>query len=292
MRAGSNFWGSRHEWGFCWVLSSMVFSFRTVWGRWLKAFYFSELIFSGVMVMSGRFTRTAMLIGRDGLNILNMSKVAVFGLGGVGSYVVEGLARAGIGEFYLVDHDTVDITNINRQIHALNGTVGRPKTGLMSERIKQINPKARITAYQERYLPGRSKKLIPPELNYLVDAVDDVEAKTDLIVNAVHMDIPVVSAMGTGNRLDPGKFIVADISQTSTCPLARAVRKKLRTAGFSEGVKVVYSTESPVKAGKLFKTDHACLSGSDCMGSISFVPSVAGLIIASEVVKDLLSQIQ
>lgn len=243
--------------------------------------------------MSERFNRTAMLIGREGLNLLNTSKVAVFGLGGVGSYAVEGLARAGIGEFYLLDHDVVDITNINRQIHALSGTVGRSKTGLMSERIRKINPEARVTACQKRYLPGKSKHLIFSGLSYLVDAVDDVEAKVDLIVNAVNMGIPVVSVMGAGNRLDPGKFIVADIFQTSTCPLARAVRKKLRDAGFSKGVKVVYSTESPLKDGKLFKNEHSCLSGlGNTMGSISFVPSVAGLIVAGEVVKDLLFKIQ
>ncbi len=240
--------------------------------------------------MSGRFNRTAMLIGRDGLKILRMSKVAVFGLGGVGSYVVEGLARAGVGEFCLVDHDIVDITNINRQIHALSETVGRSKTGLMSERIRQINPGAQVTAYQEKYLPGKSERLIPPGLSYLVDAVDDVEAKVDLIVSAVNMDIPVISAMGAGNRLDPCKFIVADIFQTSTCPLARAVRKKLRAAGIRKGIKVVYSTESPLKVERLFKTDHVRLPGPSGTGSISFVPSVAGLIIAGEVVKDLLSQ--
>jgi len=251
--------------------------------------------------MPGRFDRTAMLIGRDGLGILGRSKVAVFGLGGVGSFVVEGLARAGIGEFYLVDSDLVDITNINRQIHALSGTVGRPKAELMAERVRQINPGARITTLQERYVPGACERLIPPGLDYLVDAIDDVDAKVDLIVNSVQMGIQIISAMGAGNKLEPCKFKVADISRTSVCPLARVVRKKLKAAGVERGVKVVYSTEGPLRSGS--QTDisghystTAPVSSEDkserhiVHGSISFVPSVAGLIIAGEVVKCLLNK--
>lgn len=244
--------------------------------------------------MPERFSRTAMLIGEEGLAVLKRSKVVVFGLGGVGSFVVEGLARAGVGEFFLVDFDIVDITNINRQIHALTGTVGKPKAELMAERVGQINPEARVTAFQERYVPGEGGKFITAGLSYLVDAIDDVAAKVDLIINSIKMGIPVISAMGAGNKLNPNQFEVVDISRTAICPLARAVRKKLREAGVDKGVKVVYSTEKPLKPSLGIKTG----AEKDCSnpptrsapGSISFVPSVAGLIIAGEVVKDLLNQ--
>ncbi|NPV72965.1 MAG: tRNA threonylcarbamoyladenosine dehydratase [Pelotomaculum sp.] len=227
-----------------------------------------------------------MLIGDEGLAVLMRSKVAVFGLGGVGSFAAEGLARAGVGEFYLVDFDVVDITNINRQIHALSGTVGRPKVLLMAERIGQINPAARVTALQKRYVAGEGEGLIPADADYLVDAIDDVAAKADLIFRAVRMGIPVISAMGAGNKLDPGKFEVADISCTSTCPLARAVRRKLKAAGIGQGVKAVYSREKPVKPAK----DCFDLNARRIPGSISFVPSVAGLLMAGEVVRDLLDK--
>lgn len=244
--------------------------------------------------MPERFSRTAMLIGGEGLAVLKRSKVAVFGLGGVGSFVVEGLARAGVGEFYLLDFDIVDITNINRQIHALTGTVGKPKAELMEERVGQINPEALVTAFQERYLPGEGRRLIPSGLNYLVDAIDDVAAKVDLIINSIKMGIPVISSMGAGNKFNPNMFEVEDISRTSICPLARAVRKKLREAGVGKGVKVVYSTEKPLKPGSEIETptEKDCLypARRSAPGSISFVPSVAGLIIAGEVVKDLLTQ--
>ena len=244
--------------------------------------------------MPERFSRTAMLIGGEGLAVLKRSKVVVFGLGGVGSFVVEGLARAGVGEFFLVDFDIVDITNINRQIHALTGTVGKPKAELMAERVRQINPEARVTALQERYVPGEGRKFIPAGLSYLVDAIDDVAAKVDLIINAIKMGIPVISAMGAGNKLNPNQFEVVDISRTTICPLARAVRKKLREAGVDKGVKVVYSTEKPLTSGLEIKNriekDSFNPPTRSAPGSISFVPSVAGLIIAGEVVKDLLTQ--
>lgn len=243
--------------------------------------------------MQERFSRTVMLIGRDGLANLAGSKVAVFGLGGVGSFVVEGLARAGVGELHLVDFDTVDISNINRQIHALSGTVGRPKAELMAERVGQINPGARVTALLYRYMPGEGKRMIPEGLDYLVDAIDDVPAKVDLIVNSIQMGIPAISAMGAGNKLNPNKFEVVDISRTSICPLARVVRKKLREAGIEQGVKVVYSTEKPVTPGFDMEASASDTNGPverRCPGSISFVPSVAGLIIAGEVVNDLLAR--
>jgi tRNA A37 threonylcarbamoyladenosine dehydratase len=239
-----------------------------------------------------RFSRTSMIIGKEGLARLMSSKVAIFGLGGVGSYVVEGLARAGIGHFYLVDFDLVEESNINRQIHALTNTLGRFKAELMAERILQINPEALVCAKCARYLPGKGENMIPVPLDYLVDAVDDVAAKVDLITYSVNKGIPVISAMGTGNKLEPKSFEVADITQTSVCPLARVVRRRLREAGISRGVKVVYSKEIPLRPfshirSEAGKANAGAIDERVC-GSISFVPSVAGLIIAGEVVKDLL----
>ncbi len=242
--------------------------------------------------MPVRFSRTSMLIGKEGLARLMSSKVAIFGLGGVGSYVVEGLARAGIGHFHLVDFDLVEESNINRQIHALTNTLGRFKTELMAERILQINPEAFVSTHSARYLPGRGESLIPTGLNYLVDAVDDVAAKVDLIAYSVNKGIPVISAMGAGNKLDPKLFEVADIAQTSVCPLARNVRRRLREAGISRGVKVVYSKELPLRPFLHNSTEAGKSNpggiGKRICGSISFVPSVAGLIIAAEVVRDIL----
>lgn len=242
--------------------------------------------------MLDRFSRTAMIIGKEGLARLMSCKIAVFGLGGVGSYVVEGLARAGIGQFHLVDFDLVDESNINRQIHALTDTIGRYKVELMAQRVQQINPWARVSTHCDKYMPGGGEMLVPTDLDYLVDTIDDVAAKVDLIVYSVNKGIPVISAMGAGNKLNPRKLEVADITQTSVCPLARAVRKKLREAGVNRGIKVVYSTEIPIRpilhknfgAGE----DASGLVEKHVCGSISFVPSVAGLIIAGEVVKDLL----
>ncbi|MHB1041460.1 MAG: tRNA threonylcarbamoyladenosine dehydratase [Eubacteriales bacterium] len=237
--------------------------------------------------MPDRFARTALLIGGNGLKALGESRVAVFGLGGVGSYAVEGLARVGVGELYLIDFDLVDVTNINRQLHALSGTVGRPKTELMAERVAQINPHARVFSFQERYLPGTGDGLIPQGLDYLVDAVDDVGAKVGLITGAIGRNIPVISSMGAGNKLDPAAFRVDDISRTFGCPLARSVRRELRRAGITEGVKVVFSTETPLKTD-VDPGFPGAVPGRRSPGSISFVPSVAGLIAAGVVVRDLL----
>lgn len=237
--------------------------------------------------MPDRFARTELLIGGNGLKALGESRVAVFGLGGVGSYAVEGLARVGVGELYLIDFDLVDVTNINRQLHALSGTIGRPKTELMAERVAQINPRARVFSFQERYLPGAGDGLIPRGLDYLVDAVDDVGAKIGLITGAIGRNIPVISSMGAGNKLDPAAFRVDDISRTFGCPLARAVRRELRRAGITEGVKVVFSTEAPLKTYGDPGSPGA-VPGRPSPGSISFVPSVAGLIAAGVVVRDLL----
>ena len=223
------------------------------------------------------FSREERLIGKENLEKLNKSKVAVFGIGGVGSFVVEGLARAGIGKFLLVDNDTIDITNINRQIHANINTVGKNKVDVMKERILSINPEAEVDVSTEFFMPG--SKLLDNSLGYIVDAIDTVTGKIELVCKANELNIPIISGMGTGNKLDPTKFEVADIYKTSVCPLAKVMRKELRARGI-EKLKVVYSKEEPIKPNDGdYKTP----------ASISFVPSVAGLIIAGEVIKDIIN---
>lgn len=224
--------------------------------------------------MDNRFSRTELLIGKEAIEKLNKSKVAVFGIGGVGSYVVEGLARAGVGSFILVDKDEVDITNINRQIIATTKTVGRPKVEVAKERILEINPEARVEIYQEFFLP-ETKGILDESIDYIVDAVDTVTAKIELIVRANKLNIPIISSMGTGNKLDPSKFEVTDIYKTSVCPLAKVMRKELKIRDIKK-LKVVYSKEEPIKQEE-----------RGVPASISFVPSVAGLIIAGEVIKNL-----
>ena len=224
--------------------------------------------------MDNRFSRTELLIGKEAIEKLNKSKVAVFGIGGVGSYVVEGLARAGVGSFILVDKDEVDITNINRQIIATTKTIGRPKVEVAKERILEINPEARVEIYQEFFLP-ETKGILDESIDYIVDAVDTVTAKIELIVRANKLNIPIISSMGTGNKLDPSKFEVTDIYKTSVCPLAKVMRKELKIRGIKK-LKVVYSKEEPIKQEE-----------RGVPASISFVPSVAGLIIAGEVIKNL-----
>ncbi len=248
--------------------------------------------------MLHEFSRTELLISKDGLEKLNNSKVAVFGIGGVGSFAVEGLARAGVGGFVLVDDDLICLTNINRQLHATRKTVGKPKVDAMKERILDINPTARVTTYKEFYLPELSNELILDDYSYIVDAVDTVTAKIGLVVNAKRKGIPVISSMGAGNKLDATRFEVADIYSTSVCPLAKVMRKELRKRGI-EALKVVYSREVPLKP--LGIEDSGCNKNCICPGdtsrkctvkhqipgSISYVPSVVGLIIAGEVIKDL-----
>ena len=223
------------------------------------------------------FSREERLIGKENVEKLNKSKVAVFGIGGVGSFVVEGLARAGIGKFLLVDNDTVDITNINRQIHANINTVGKNKVDVMKERILSINPEVEVDVSTEFFTPG--SKLLDNSLDYIVDAIDTVTGKIELVCKANELNIPIISAMGTGNKLDPTKFEVTDIYKTSVCPLAKVMRKELRSRGIPK-LKVVYSKEEPIKPNDGdYKTP----------ASISFVPSVAGLIIAGEVIKDIIN---
>lgn len=224
--------------------------------------------------MEDRFSRTKLLIGEEAVEILKKSKVAIFGIGGVGSYVVEALARAGIGEFVLIDKDNVDITNINRQIIATTKTVGRPKVEVSKERILEINPEAKVEVYQEFFM-SETEGILDESIDYIVDAVDTVTAKIELAVRAEKLNIPIISSMGTGNKLDPTRFEVTDIYKTSVCPLAKVMRKELKARGVKK-LKVIYSKEEPIKQEE-----------RGVPASISFVPSVAGLIIVGEVVKDL-----
>ena len=221
-----------------------------------------------------RFQRTRRLIGDEALEMLRTSKILVFGVGGVGGYVCEALARAGVGRVDIVDKDVVDLTNINRQIIATTDTIGLPKVGVCRERMLSINPEIQVVAKQCFYLPEKASDFAFGEYDYIVDAIDNVTAKIDIICQAKQAGTPVISSMGTGNKLDPTQFRIADIEKTKVCPLAKVVRKELKKRGV-RGVKVLYSEEEPVRTG--MRTP----------ASISFVPPAAGLIIAGEVIKDL-----
>ena len=236
--------------------------------------------------MLDQFSRTELLIGKEGIEKLKNSKVAIFGIGGVGSYVVEGLARAGVYNFLLVDNDEVSITNINRQIIATTSTIGKKKVEVAKERILDINPNASIEIHTDFFMPD-SPELLDESVDYIVDAIDTVTAKIELIVRANKLNIPIISCMGTGNKLDPTKFEVADIYDTSICPLAKVLRKELKTREISS-LKVVYSKEVPMKTISNEISETKGTSGRMAPGSISFVPSVAGLIISGEVIKDLI----
>lgn len=237
--------------------------------------------------MLEQFSRTALLIGEESVSKLNGCTVAVFGLGGVGSFAAEALARSGVGGFLLVDHDTVDITNINRQLHATLETVGRQKAGLMGERILSINRTARIDARAEFCTPENAGTLLAGEFDYIIDAVDTVSAKLAIIEEAARRGVPVISAMGAGNKLDPARFKVAGISETSVCPLCRVMRRELKKRGITT-LKVVYSDEPPIRTAYP-QSGEARASGRPVPGSIAFVPPVMGLIIASEVVRQLVA---
>lgn len=223
------------------------------------------------------FSRTERLIGEDALRKLQNSNIIIFGLGGVGSYTAEALARSGIGKMTVVDKDTIDITNINRQLYALHSTVGKPKAEVARTRILDINPECEVTAVAKMYLPENSEDFVLLQYDYIIDAIDNVTAKIDLAVKAEQLGIPIISSMGTGNKLDPTAFKVSDIYKTSVCPLCRVMRTQLKKRGVKK-LKVVYSEETP-------KTD-----GERTPASISFVPSVAGLIIAGEVIKDIIQK--
>ena len=225
--------------------------------------------------MENQFSRTELIIGKEKVEMLKKSKVAIFGIGGVGSYVVEGLARAGIGNFILVDKDVVSISNINRQIIATHETVGKDKVDVAKKRILEINPDAKIEIYKEFFMP-ETTGILDDSIDYIIDAIDTVTAKIELIVRANNLNIPIISCMGTGNKLDPTRFEVSDIYKTSVCPLAKVMRKELKTRGIKK-LKVLYSKEEAIKT-----------EGN--IGSLSFVPSVAGLIISGEVIKDLIKE--
>lgn len=231
--------------------------------------------------MLNQFSRTELLIGKEAIDKLNKVKVAIFGIGGVGSFVVEGLVRAGVQNFVLVDNDEICLTNLNRQIHATRQTIGKNKVDVMKQRILEINPEAVVEVYKEFYMPNSEAKILDKSIDYIVDAVDTVTAKIGLVVEANELNIPIISSMGTGNKLDPTRFEVCDIYKTSVCPLAKVMRKELKQRGIKE-LKVVYSKEEPIKINENNKIRK------QIPGSISFVPSVAGLIIAGEVIKDII----
>lgn len=234
--------------------------------------------------MQERHSRTAILLGADAPKILKKKSVAVLGLGGVGSYLVEALARAGIGHITLIDKDVYTESNLNRQLYALPETVGRAKTTVSAERVASIDPSTRVTVCDAFVLPESIDALPFAGVDYIADAIDTVSAKIALAVFAKEHAIPMISAMGAGNKLDPTAFRVARISETKTCPLARVMRNELAKRGIRD-LKVVYSEEAPQKSPL---TDEE--SGKPIPGSVSFVPSVVGLIMAGEIIKDLLKQ--
>lgn len=232
-----------------------------------------------------QFSRTELLIGKENIKKLQESTVAIFGIGGVGGYVCEALARSGVSSFVLVDHDIVSESNINRQIIALNSTIGKHKTDIMKERILDINPQAKVEIKNCFYLPENADEFDFSKYSYVVDCVDTVTAKISIIMRAIENNVKVISAMGAGNKLDPTKFQVADIYKTSVCPLAKVMRHELKKRGVKK-LKVVYSTELPITPVTIIKDEN---NGKVIPGSIAFAPSVAGLILASEVVKDLIN---
>ena len=222
------------------------------------------------------FSRTERLIGTENLEKLKDKNIIIFGLGGVGSYVAEALARCGVGRLTVVDKDVVDITNINRQLYALHSTVGRPKAEVAKERILDINPLCQVTPLVKMYLPENAEEFELEKYDFIIDAIDNVTAKIDLAVKSQELGIPMIASMGTGNKLDPTAFKITDIYKTDTCPLCRVMRKELKNRGVKK-LKVLYSTEIPHN------------DGERTPASISFVPSVAGLIIAGEVVKTIMN---
>ncbi len=251
--------------------------------------------------MLNQFSRTQLLLGKDNMDRLAEAKVAIFGIGGVGGYVAEALARSGVGSFVLVDDDKVCLTNLNRQIIATRKTVGKYKAEVMRDRILEINPDAEVEVRKCFYLPENADEFDFNEYSYVVDAVDTVTAKLEIIMRAKECGVPVISSMGAGNKLDPTKFQLADIYKTSMCPLAKVMRRELKKRGVKK-LKVVYSTEKPTRPlddmSVSCRTNcicppgaaHKCTERRDIPGSVAFVPSVVGLIIAGEVVKDLTIQ--
>lgn len=226
--------------------------------------------------MENQYTRSVAVLGDDAITKLKNCRVAVFGVGGVGSYTVEALARAGVGAIDLIDNDTFNVTNINRQLYATHKTIGQYKVDVAAARIHDINPDCRVTAHKMFYLPENADGLDLSQYDYIVDAIDTVAAKVELIVRADKVGTKIISSMGTGNKLHPEMFEITDIYKTSVCPLAKVMRTRLKKEGIKK-LKVVYSKEEPIK------------NNDNIIGSVPFVPSVAGLIIASEVVKELIN---
>ena len=248
--------------------------------------------------MLDQFSRTQLLFGKEGMGRLHAARVAVFGVGGVGGCTVEALARSGVGALDLIDDDKVCLTNLNRQIIATRKTIGKYKVDVMEERVHSINPEAQVTVHKCFYLPETADQFDFTQYDYVVDAVDTVTAKLEIIMRAKEAGVPVISCMGAGNKLDPTQFHVADIYKTSMCPLAKVMRRELKKRGVKK-LKVVYSTEQPVEQQEDMSIScrkncicppvakHKCTERRAIPGSIAFVPSVAGLILAGEVVKDL-----
>lgn len=251
--------------------------------------------------MLNQFSRTELLLGKEAMDKLQNSRVAVFGIGGVGGYVCEALVRSGIGAFDLIDDDKVCLTNLNRQIIATKKTVGQYKTEVMRDRILEINPKAEVIIHNCFYLPENADDFDFSEYDYVVDAVDTVTAKIELIMRAKESGTPIISSMGAGNKLDASAFRVADIYKTKVCPLAKVMRRELKKRGVKK-LKVVYSEEQPIRPIEDMAIScrshcicppgakHKCTERRDIPGSVAFVPSVVGLIIAGEVVKDLTAE--
>lgn len=249
--------------------------------------------------MGEQFCRTELLLGSEAMERLARSRVAVFGIGGVGGYVVEALVRSGIGAIDLIDHDQVSLSNLNRQIIATRETVGKKKVEIMRERILSIHPDCKVTVHQCFYLPETAERFHFSDYSYVVDAIDTVTGKIQLILQAQEAGIPVISCMGTGNKLNPTELMVADLYETTICPLAKVMRKELKKRGV-EQLKVVYSRENPIcvkQPNEILGNNGQKSEGSagrqkPVPGSVSFVPPVAGFILASEVIKDLIADLQ
>ena len=231
--------------------------------------------------MNERFTRTAMLLGENAVRRLQDKHVAVFGIGGVGSFCAEALARAGVGALTLVDDDIVSPSNLNRQLVALHSTIGKAKTEVMAARIEDIAPECKVTVLTRRYEPQSREDFFTCRYDFIADAIDSVACKTDLIATSLEREIPIISAMGTGNKLDPTKFVITDLSKTSGCPLARVMRRELKQRGIVHHT-VLYSTEPAIKP--LFQPEN----GKSVPGSVAWVPSCAGLMMAGHIIHKLL----
>ncbi|MDO5345366.1 MAG: tRNA threonylcarbamoyladenosine dehydratase [Lachnospiraceae bacterium] len=250
--------------------------------------------------MLNQFSRTQLLLGKEAMEKLQKSRVAVFGIGGVGGYVCEALVRSGVGAFDLIDDDKVCLTNLNRQIIATRKTVGKYKAEVMKERMQEINPDVDVTVHKCFFLPENAQDFPFEKYDYVVDAVDTVTAKLEIVMQAKQKQVPVISCMGAGNKLDASAFRVADIYKTKMCPLAKVMRRELKKRGVKK-LKVVYSEEKPIRPLEDMSIScrthcicppgakHKCTERRDIPGSVAFVPSVAGLIIAGEVVKDLIA---